>query len=316
MLAGAMASRDGAFLPDSSAQAGRRGEAHRIGAEVPNRVSGGGNLGRNAPSDPVIVALAARQHGVVTTAQLLDAGVGRRSIARRVARGWLIQRFRGVYQVGPVPAARADEMAAVLVCGEGAALSHQSAAAIWGFGRRADVVHVTVTRDVRSRPGLRVHRALALDAAVRDGLPLTTPARTLRDLERTLTRGAIERAREQAALLGLVVPDDAPDPSFTRSEAERRLKALCRAAGLPPPLTNARVAGYEVDAYWPAHRLIVEVDGFRFHSSRQAFERDRRKDAALTAAGNRVVRVTWSRLTDEPYSLSAQFGALLALRPA
>ena len=76
------------------------------------------------------------------------------------------------------------------------------------------------------------------------------------------------------------------------------------------------MAGYEVDAYWPAHRLIVEVDGYRFHSGRQAFERDRRKDAALQAAGNRVVRVTWSRLTNEPYSLSAQFGALLAVRPA
>ena len=311
MLAGVVA-RDGAFRYPPARSAVEGDEAHRRGAQ------------RNPPSPPgtpgdelhPIVALAARQHGVVTTAQLLDAGVGRRSIARRVEAGWLVPLHRGVLQVGPVPSEYAREMAAVLACGAGALLSHQSAAAVWGIARRDAVVHVTAPTRRRSRPGLRVHRSLSLDAAVRDGLPLTTPARTLRDLERTLTAVSIERAREQAALLGLVVPDDAPDPSFTRSEAERRLKALCRAAGLPPPLTNARVAGYEVDAYWPAHRLIVEVDGFRFHSSRQAFERDRRKDAALTAAGNRVVRVTWSRLTNEPYSLSAQFGALLALRPA
>ena len=311
MLAGVVA-RDGAFRYPPARSAVEGDEAHRRGAQ------------RNPPSPPgtpgdelhPIVALAARQHGVVTTAQLLDAGVGRRSIARRVEAGWLVPLHRGVFQVGPVPSEYAREMAAVLACGAGALLSHQSAAAVWGIARRDAVVHVTAPTRRRSRPGLRVHRSLSLDAAVRDGLPLTTPARTLRDLERTLTAVSIERAREQAALLGLVVPDDAPDPSFTRSEAERRLKALCRAAGLPPPLTNARVAGYEVDAYWPAHRLIVEVDGFRFHSSRQAFERDRRKDAALTAAGNRVVRVTWSRLTNEPYSLTAQFGALLALRPA
>jgi very-short-patch-repair endonuclease len=127
----------------------------------------------------------------------------------------------------------------------------------------------------------------------------------------------LERAREQAEILGLVILDDASlNAGFTRSEAERRLKQLCKQAGLPIPRTNARVAGYEVDAYWPAHRLIVEVDGWQYHRTRQAFERDRRKDAALTAAGNRVVRITWRRLTTETISLSAQFGVLLALRPA
>ncbi len=131
-----------------------------------------------------------------------------------------------------------------------------------------------------------------------------------------LPRHELDRAEEQAEILGLVIPDDASlDAGFTRSEAERRLKQLCKQAGLPLPRTNARVAGHEVDAYWPAERLIVEVDGYKFHRTRQAFERDRRKDAALTAAGNRVVRITWRRLTTEPFSLSAQFGVLLAARP-
>jgi very-short-patch-repair endonuclease len=270
------------------------------------------------PRDRPILALAALQHGLVTTAQLLDAGVGRRAIARRVARGWLIPRFRGVYQVGPVAAQHGREMAAVLAIGGDAVLSHQSAAAIWGFGRpHSGDVHVTIARrGRRSRPGIRVHHTASLNAAVHNGLPLTTPARTLRDLARTLSSTELDRATEQAQILGLVVPDEAPEPGFTRSEAERRLKALCKAAGLPLPQTNARVAGYEVDAYWPEHRLIVEVDGWDYHRTRQAFERDRRKDAALQVAGYRVVRITWRTLTKEPIALGAQLAVLLAATPA
>ena len=117
-------------------------------------------------------------------------------------------------------------------------------------------------------------------------------------------------------MLGLVLPDDDPYPEFTRSEGERRLKALCRAAQLPAPRMNARVAGWEVDAYWPAHKLIVEIDGWRYHGTRAAFERDRRRDAALMAAGYRVVRITWRRLTKGPHSVTAQLGALLTVRPA
>jgi very-short-patch-repair endonuclease len=269
------------------------------------------------PRDQVVAAFAARQHGIVTTAQLLNAGVGRRAISRRVADGLFVPLHRGVYQVGPVGSRHGREMAAVLACGDGALLSHHSAAAIWGIRppHRGDV-HVTVRGQARrSRLGIKVHRTLSLNAAVHNGLPLTDPARTLRDLARVLPSNELERAKERAEMLGLVIPDDASlNAGFTRSEAERRLKALCKAAGLPRPLTNARVAGYEVDAFWPAHRLIVEVDGFAYHGTRQAFERDRRKDAALTAAGNRVVRITWRRLTTEPISLSAQFGALLAVR--
>jgi very-short-patch-repair endonuclease len=268
------------------------------------------------PRDRAVAAFAARQQGIVTTAQLLNAGVGRRAISRRVADGLFVPLHRGVYQVGPVWSRHGREMAAVLACGDGALLSHYSAAAIWGIRppHRGDV-HVTVRGQARrSRPGIKVHRTLSLNAAVHNGLPLTDPARTLRDLARVLPSHELDRAAEQAHILGLVIPDGAHEPQFTRSEAERRLKALCKAAGLPMPLTNARVAGYEVDAFWPAHKLIVEVDGFAYHGTRQAFERDRRKDAALTAAGNRVVRITWRRLTTEPISLSAQFGALLAVR--
>ena len=125
-----------------------------------------------------------------------------------------------------------------------------------------------------------------------------------------------DRAKEQAHNLGLVIPDGDRFPEFTRSEGEKRLKGLCKAARLPVPRMNARVAGWEVDAFWPAHDLVVEVDGYDYHSTRQAFERDRRKDAALIVAGYRVVRVTGRRLRHEPHSVSAQLGALLTVRPA
>ena len=263
-----------------------------------------------------VVALAARQHGIVTTAQLLDAGVGRGSIARRVEAGWLVPLHRGVFQVGPTLGSWGREMAAVLACGDGAMLSHQSAGAVWGFTERGREVHVTAPTRRRSRPGLRVHRTASLNAAVHNGLPLTTPARTLKDLARTLAPNELDRAKEQAHILGLVIPDGDRFPEFTRSEGEQRLKALCKAARLPAPRMNARVAGWEVDAFWPAERLVVEVDGYKYHRTPRRFESDRRKDAALTVAGYRVVRITWRRLRHEPHSVSAQLGALLTVRPA
>jgi very-short-patch-repair endonuclease len=305
---------EGAFRQQPPSACGGVDETHRIGAQRQPTTSDRAAVDEMHPRDRAILAVAAQQHGAVTTAQLLTAGVGRRAIAHRVARGWLVPLHRGVYQIGPVAARYGREMAAVLACGDGALLSHHSAAAIWGIrpAHKGDV-HVTVRGNARrSRPGLRVHRTLSLKAAVK-GLPLTTPAQTLKDLARTLPSNELDRAREQAHILGLIIPDGAPHPEFTRSEGERRLRALCSAAQLPAPKMNARVAGYEVDAFWPAQRLIVEIDGYDYHSTRQAFERDRRKDAALTTAGYRVIRITWRRLRYEPYSVSAQLGALLTL---
>src|SRR4051812_23175674 len=101
------------------------------------------------------------------------------------------------------------------------------------------------------------------------------------------------------------------DPTLTRSEAERNLVDLIRKAGLPPPETNTRIAGHEVDAVWRARRLVVEVDGYAYHGTRAAFERDRRRDADLQAAGFRVLRITWRRLQDEPLAVAAALGVLL-----
>jgi very-short-patch-repair endonuclease len=103
------------------------------------------------------------------------------------------------------------------------------------------------------------------------------------------------------------------EPTLTRSEAERRLLKLIAAADLPAPMTNVRVHGLEVDLLWPKERLIVEVDGFAFHSTRAAFERDRRRDARLQARGYRVLRITWRQIVHEPQAVVARVAGLLAI---
>jgi very-short-patch-repair endonuclease len=234
----------------------------------------------------------------------------------------------------------AREAAALLAVGEQTVISHRSAAILWGFAAAAasDDVHVTVIgRRPRRRPGLRLHYVPSLDGRdVRQlhGLPVTAPARTLfdlaatgyRDLDRAFGEAHAQRlvtAREIEHLLDRVGPragsralrdlvrDNAT--GFTRSDAERLLRALLRSANLPMPRFNARVAGYEVDAVWPDKRLVIEVDGYAYHGHRAQFERDRRKDLALTAAGYRVIRVSWRQLTTEPLALVAVISAALSL---
>ena len=278
--------------------------------------------------DEAIATLARGQHGIVTSAQLAAAGLGPRAVAHRVAQGRLVRLHRGVFQVGPIAAPRGPQMAAVLATG--GVLSHHTAAAIWGLRPHADEIHVTVTGPApRPRPGLRIHRSLSLDAAVHDGLPLTTARRTIHDLAAHLPQHELDRAVEQVQVLRLATRDEIAaalprrgrraltaaldgEPALTRSEAERRLLALIAAARLPRPEANVRIHGYEVDLLWRREKLIVEVDGYAFHSTRRAFERDRARDAALQAAGYRVVRFTWRQITDEPHAVIAQLAVILA----
>jgi len=275
--------------------------------------------------------VAAGQHGVVTSAQLFVAGLGRHAIAHRVRVGWLRRLHRGVYLVGPLMGPLTKEMAALLACGDRAALSHATAAAIWGLVPDLPaVVQVSVARNVRRREGVRVHRVARLgsaDVTVRDGCRLTTPARTLSDLACELAPREFSRAVEEAQVQRLVtrhelltllpsrrspaLRDAIEEPSLTRSEAERRLLDVIRSARLPRPRTNVRVGFHEVDFHWPEQRLVVEVDGFAFHSTRAAFERDRLRDAQLQAAGQRVIRVTWRQITHEPAALIARLAAAL-----
>ena len=223
-------------------------------------------------------------------------------------------------------------MAAVLACGPGAVLSHRSAAALHGLIEdRGGPVDVTVATNRRSRRGIRVHRTRALEppeVTRKRGIPTTTEERTLRDLaaegatreleqaldgahrERQSLTDAVEKGRGRRGITALRAAAQR-ESGFTRSEAERRLRELVERAGLPTPVTNARVGKWEVDALWPEERLIVEVDGFEFHQGRRAFETDRRRDAELVGLGYRVIRVTWRQLTQEREAVVARIARAL-----
>lgn len=252
--------------------------------------------------------------------------------------------FHCVYSLVPPQArpALALEQAAVLSVGLNGFLSHHSAAAAWGFLRSTDgpIELILAGRQVRPRPGVKLHEVKTLgprDTQVLSGIPITSPARTFLDIAADLELRALERGLDEAIVRHLVtrhavlrmvqansgrpgcgrlraLADPARQTSMTRSEAEERFLMLVRRAGLPVPAANARLGRYEVDFLWRRERLVVEIDGFAFHSSRAALERDHRRDAELQAAGYMVIRTSWRELTHEPARVLAQLAAALALR--
>jgi very-short-patch-repair endonuclease len=293
-----------------------------------------------------VVELASRQNGVVTRRQLLELGLTPRIVARWWQQKRLRPIHRGVYLVGAVAPPWAAERAALLACGAQAVLSHWTAARMAELPVRADagsdVVHVTIpVSGGGRRPGVRAHRTGALHPAevqrLHD-LPVTTTARTLFDLAvplgrlgqaRTLERlvaVALERklvgeaelrrllqrhaSHRGAGLLDLVL-GQAGGPRLTRSEAEEALLRLIREADLPLPRMNVRVQGCEVDFLWEAERLVVEVDGWAWHSSRNRFEGDRARDARLLAAGFTVLRVTLRHIERTPLAVMARIAFML-----
>lgn len=288
-------------------------------------------------ADRVVLAIASRQHAMVHASQLAAAGLGRGAIAHRMACGRLVRMHAGVYLAGPVVPPFGVEMAAVLAGGTGTNLSHQAALAVWGVhGELGGRMHITVAGRQRGRiPGVTVHRTARLDrrdTRRRHGIPLTALARSLLDAAATLEPAALARAVDEARVRRLVRDSQLADvlqrhprrrgaaglsemletrPALTRSAAEEQLLALVRAAGIPPHGVNARVGRHEVDFLWRSERLIVEIDGYAFHASRNAFERDRRRDAELLALGYRVLRVTWRQLVHEPEAVIARIAQAL-----
>ena len=285
--------------------------------------------------------LAARQHGVASAAQLRAIGLSHDAIQRRARSGRLQRLYRGVYAVGPMaPTRRGRELAAVLACGDGAALSHLSAGYVWAIVRQIPrKLHLTCARSRPPAPGVAVHRSTLhpSDRVLRDGLPVTTVSRTLVDLADVLPQDALadavheaeakrvfDLARIESALvrvpgrrgrhqLARVLSDWRPEP-FTRSDTERLFLALCKRHGLPRPHVNTWMGEQEVDFAWPQHRLAVEVDGAATHHTRRAFEEDRRRDRRLAARGIQVLRVTWRDLHHDESAVAAQLAAVLAAR--
>lgn len=267
--------------------------------------------------DAQVARLAARDHGVVATSELLRCGVTYGGIHRRARAGRLHRIHQGVYAVGHAAISQAGRwVAAVKASGAGALLSYQSAGLLWELlTHYAGPIHITVpiTRSPSPTRDVIVHRSRTLEArdtTCRDRIPVTTPLRTLRDLKRVLPReqweAAVDRARSKGYdITGLV--DEPP----TRSVLERRFLRLCRRHRIPAPRVNVRVGGFVVDFVWLEARLIVEVDGYEFHRGRDSFESDRARDAKLLAQGYQVLRFTYRQVTQESAQTAATVRRLL-----
>lgn len=286
-------------------------------------------------------ALAARQHGVVSRRQLLALGFRADAVRHRIATGRLHPVARGVYAVGRPDLSRHGEwMAAVVACGPGTVLSHASAAELWRLRRRSGPkTHVSVPPHVvRARPGLSVHRRTlgADEVTVRDGVPVTAVELTLVDIARTVRRGELEAAINEADKHDLTDPEtlraalgryarrpgvavlrsvlDRQTFALTESELERRFLPLARAAGLPLPQTGRALNGFKVDFFWPELGLVVETDGLRYHRTPAQQARDRQRDQAHAAAGLTPLRFTHAQVRFEPGYVRATLAAV-ARRP-
>lgn len=275
--------------------------------------------------------------------QLLALGFSPRAVEHRAAYGRLHRVARGIYAVGwPHLDRRRRWAAAVLTAaagdqaarfptqpyfGNGAVLSHGSAAALLGIGReRAGRIELTVRRrEVRQRPGLRLRgRPSLAEAEMRliDGLPVTSPVQTLVDIASELTPVAIERAVNDADKRDLVDPetlrvaldDHAGEPGvrplrtildrltfrLSDSDLEIYFRPIAASAGLPPPLSKQRVNRFEVDFFWPDLGLVIETDGLRYHRTPSTQKRDARRDRAHVIAGMTPLRFTHYEIRYEP----------------
>jgi hypothetical protein len=257
-----------------------------------------------------IATLAGRQHGVVTQEQLAAVGIDKSGVTRRVQAGRLHRLHRGVYAVGhPSLSWRGRWLAAVLAAGDGAALSHSSAAALWGYLRPIrGPVHITVAATInRKRSGLMIHRSRTFTPRVvtrHHGIAVTTPARTIEDI-----RGAVEpylfrRALRQAELAGHRVPHLSA-VKRTRSDLELLFLGLCDIHGLPRPLVNRRVHGHRVDFWWPEQRVAVETDSWDYHRGSVAFEDDHERDLELRAHRIATRRYTGDQMEAAPDAVAA-----------
>jgi very-short-patch-repair endonuclease len=286
--------------------------------------------------EEVIGRIARRQHGVVTRAQLLAAGVSAKEIKRRVQKKALLRVHPGVYRVGhQAPSVEARYMAAVLACGEGALLSGRAAAHLWGLTKgSAPPPEVTAPRERRIK-GIRTRRARRreTEATTRHSIPITTVPRTLVDLASLLSLDDLARACHEAGAKHGTTPrhveavlanrPTAPgarklrkvmhgDVHVTLSKLERRFLERLTDANLPLPKTNKPAGSKRVDCRWADHQLTVELDSYRFHNSRHAWEHDRRREREAHARGDEFRRYTRDDVFEAPDQMLRELSALLS----
>jgi very-short-patch-repair endonuclease len=306
------------------------------------RPGGGRDRGSKEEREAELGRLATAQHGVVGRRQLANLGFGPGTTKAWLRAGRLYRLHREAYAIGHAEVnLRGRWLAAVLACGDGALLSHGSAAAFWGIAKaRGSAIDVTAPSGRQYRPGrlgVRLHRGRLHDpgeSTERNRIPVTSVARTLFDLAEVESFRRLEQAWEEADRLRLLRLREvelvcergygrralkpirrllaaARAPAEGRSPLEERFHDFCRQHRLPDPARNVHVLGHEVDALWPDAKLVVELDSWEHHAHRAAFERDRARDPKLLLAGYRTIRVTHRRLDGEAPQLAAEIGQLL-----
>jgi very-short-patch-repair endonuclease len=273
-------------------------------------------------------------HGVVTRRELLDAGVTSGEIRQRLKNGSLLPQYRGVYRVGhTAPSLEATYLAAVRACGADAALSGKAAAFLYKLIRGPEPRPEVTTRSQKRVPGVTTRRSRTVEIVTYRGIPVTTVARTLVELASTLSLDDLARACHEAGVKYRTTPGQVEDALARRpktkgaaklrkilrgdthvslSQLERRFLDLLRGERLVLPETNRVVDGRRVDCRWPEQRLTVEIDGYRYHHSRHAWEQDRRREREARARGDDFRRYTYGDVFESPGAMLAELRAVIS----
>jgi very-short-patch-repair endonuclease len=281
-----------------------------------------------------VAAIARRQHGVVTREQLLDAGVSGKEIERRLEKGALLRVHRGVYRVGHrAPSIEARYMAAVLACGDGALLCGRAAAHLWGLIKGSAPPPEVFAPTERRVKGVKTRRRRKEQRGTRcRGIPITTVPSTIVDVSSSLSLPDLARACHEAGVKYRTTPrqvetelekrPNAPggkglrkvltgEQRVTLSALERTFLTLLEGAGLPLPETNKPAGTKRVDCRWPTHELTVELDSYRYHRSRHAWEQDRKREREARARGDDFCRYTHDDVFESPDRVVAELTVLL-----
>jgi predicted transcriptional regulator of viral defense system len=310
-----------------------------------------GRFRNNLGLDAALAALAGGRHAVFGLDELRALGLSTSAVHKRTASGRLHRCHRGVYSVVPLPllTRKGHWMAAALACGPGAVVSHVQAAALHGLRpTEASRIHVTVPGGGRRcRRTIWVHRSRVLtpaDVTTVEGIPCTSVARTLFDISEMISRRGLERAFDSSETLELfdlgaiedqlernptragarkvraVLDEHYIGSTVTESELEEAFLALCRRIDIPEPQLQQWLMlpdggpPIRADFLWRGQRVVVEVDGRRFHRTTQAVPRDGRRDQRLTVHGWRPIRTDGHQIFQRPAELEAPLVALLRPR--
>lgn len=288
----------------------------------------------------ILAELAGRSHGVVTRKEMLRAGVSKPELLQRVKTGALIRIHRGVFRVGhQAPSLEARYMAAVKACGEGSLLAGRAAAHLFGLLRRPPSLPEVHSAAQRRVPGVithRVRRTGLVDATRWRGIPVTTVPRTLVDLAGVLPEDQLARAVHEAEVRFHTNPEQVEQVLSRRhnwhgthklrrvlwgevpvslSRLESRFLERLRDARLPQPETNRPAGRRRVDCRWPTQGLTVELDSYRYHRTRHAWEQDRQREREARSRGDEFRHYTWFDVDEQPTAMLTDLRRLLD-RPA